>query len=193
MDQSNFAALSLAPVETGLSSQEGYLYKTFLLQWTKGNVGAVPPSAVVLPEFPYRICAVTESFSSLLGFNAKELTNSSLRLVFGPQTDLKGIKKIICEDSADDSVFLLYKRNGDEIRCSIASRVSSTPENPAISTITIVCHESESIRTVRSAMQENTDQQSFSEPVGTSGFSTDPALRAHLNAIRRLRRVSLGH
>ena len=94
-------------------------------------------TALVSLKYPYRICDVTESFASKLGFKQTELKNATLRLVFGPKTDLTRLQRVLSGHSRSEDEIWLYRKDGEEIECSIRSSTSDLQRGDPVSKITI--------------------------------------------------------
>ena len=80
------------------------------------------PSACVTADYPYRIVRQSSSFTELYGFGTKEITRSSLRVIFGPETDKDKLKATIgnaYQNQVSAESFTFYKKNGDSIVCSV--------------------------------------------------------------------------
>jgi hypothetical protein len=95
------------------------------------------PAASVLPEYPFRLCDATDSFASLLGFKVNELKGNTLRLVFGPQTDLGKLKRIMPLGSDIEEGICLYRKDGEEMNCLIRCSPSKLADGESVSLITI--------------------------------------------------------
>ena len=160
-------------------------------------------SAVVLPQYPYRICDVTEAFASTLGFKLADLKNASLRLTFGPKTDLKRLQTLLSGQTRSEEEVWLYRKDGDEMGCSICSITSSLPNGDLVSTITILNRDSEH-KSVRSAQNQDFEVRALKMPSpvqpacsmlldNETPLSRDPALLAHLRAILRSRKALAGN
>lgn len=155
-------------------------------------------SVVVLAEHPsFRILAATERFAGALGFTASELTKSSLRVAFGPETDVSIFKKILGESTLHEEAVWLYKKNGDELRCSVRSRISNNQSSEVTCTITLVSHVS--VSSMKMDQQDikaipNDLMATLPRPTNPGpSICSDPALLAHLSAIRRSRRHTKGN
>ena len=92
--------------------------------------------AVVVPYYPYRICAVSDGFSCALGFNSAELEGETLRMAFGPKTKLKDVKRVVTGKSTE-KVVCLYRKNGEKLICSVRRDAASTPNEESLSIISI--------------------------------------------------------
>ena len=80
------------------------------------------PLVFVGTDYPYRIVRITASFSELFGFKEDELTRSSLRLIFGPESDTNQLKIMILDsvrNLKEVGSFIFYKKNGDQVRCRL--------------------------------------------------------------------------
>ena len=76
-------------------------------------------SAVISPDYPYRILQQTPAFSKMFGFMNQGLGLVSLRVVFGPDTDEKKLHTTIAsivQSGEQADYFTFYKRNGDDVR-----------------------------------------------------------------------------
>jgi hypothetical protein len=57
----------------------------------------------------------------IFGFRAESL-EKSLKIITGPKTDLEGLRRIVRDGMhgvSSEGVFVLYKRNGDEVCCTV--------------------------------------------------------------------------
>jgi PAS domain S-box-containing protein len=157
------------------------------------------PSIMVNSDFPYRICEASESFADIFGFTPKELKGGSLRLFFGPGTDLQKLKKIVGDECQDDNDRLvLYRKDGDEVACSIHSTSSDLPTGDRVSSISILNYKSTQGFPPPSTQQPHDGGLPMKSALVSSTLSAecfpsiqnDPALLVHLRAIRRIRRPS---
>ena len=193
--QGNFNALTLAPIKesSGIIREEEHAsdYKKLLHTTCCGKLDPEEAlSAVVLADYPYRLSAATESFAGALGFKASELTKSSLRVAFGPQTDLHQLKRALGKGTENAISICFYKRNGDELQCSITSQVTYLSDTEPVATMTIVSLESGSLDMVSTSEETGVCQHVMPSFPGCSGNSIcdDTALKVHLSAIRRSRK-----
>jgi hypothetical protein len=161
------------------------------------DVGAFP-SALIFSDYPFRILKATASFAEVLGFRPEDLNGSSLRLCFGPCTDVHKLKKILQNKGQDDNDrIIFYRKNGDEVACSIQSSCTHMPSGETLSSIAILSYRSS---TVSDGLRTETERN----PITTSTFDAgvpeasvdpslihDPGLLMHLRAIRRSRRSSI--
>ena len=160
------------------------------------NIVAGQSSAVVLSEFPYRIFDVTDAFASTLGFKQEDLKSSSLRLTFGPKTNLKRLHSVLSGKTNCDDDVCLYRKDGEEFVCAIRSHTSNLPNEDLVSSITISNHNSgrNSVISIPNHGGEfHTDPAQFASSMMREHeptLSHDPALLAHLNAIRRSRKTA---
>jgi hypothetical protein len=91
---------------------------------------------VVEREFPYRIRSASSQFSQVFQFKEKEFASSSLRLLFGPETNVPAIRSVIggridCA-SQPQLPLTLYRKDGDEVSCSMRV-VSASSDNNTVS------------------------------------------------------------
>ncbi len=207
--QHSFCALSLTLSSAAIPSCVSYGYDTFLeggldidrkCKETLAVKQAGFPSIMVHSDYPFRICEASDSFADILGFKPKELQGGSLRLLFGPETDLQKLKKIVSDQCQDDNDRLvLYRRDGDEIACSIHSTASDLRSGERVSTLFILNYRSaqSSPLPVNAAVKQarhegrliQSAMSSFIPPIETmTPIQHDPALIVHLSAIRRCRR-----
>jgi PAS domain S-box-containing protein len=211
--QSSFRGLSLiSSVETSSSSlypcHDGdYFKQEYALdrkhKETVKQDGS--PYALVHSDYPYRICETSDSFADILGFKPKELQGGSLRLLFGPETDLQKLKKIVSDQCQDDNDRLvLYRRDGDEIACSIHSTASDLRSGERVSTISILNYTSAQRFPLATTTMKHQSAARDDEQLIKSGmrpfpstdvmmsFEHDPALLIHLSTIRRSRTAGRG-
>ncbi len=73
------------------------------------------------------------------GFKVPELKNHSLRLLFGPQTDLCKLGSIVNDFgvSPDATEIVLYRKDGEEVRCSTQSNAMISTEGCCMIVITL--------------------------------------------------------
>jgi len=76
-------------------------------------------SVVISVDYPYRVLQQTSAFSKIFGFMDEELRMVSLRVIFGPDTDVKKLQTTISNivrfgEQAD--CFTFYKKNGDDVK-----------------------------------------------------------------------------
>jgi hypothetical protein len=163
------------------------------------------PSVLIHADHPYRICEASDSFADVLGFKPKDLQGGSLRLFFGPATDLQKLKKIVGDEGQNDNDRLvLYRKDGDEIACSISSTSSSNlPSGERVSTISILNYRSAQCFPISltaagkqpsaprhdGLLMKSATSSSISSIDHIPSISHDPALLVHLSAIRRCRRA----
>ena len=79
-------------------------------------------SVLVSAAYPHRIVDHSASFSDLFEFKRDELNGSSLRLIFGPESDTKRLQMIIMNSVhhvGESGSLVFYKKNGDQVICKI--------------------------------------------------------------------------
>ena len=79
-------------------------------------------SVLVSAAYPHRIVDHSASFSDLFEFKRDELNGSSLRLIFGPESDTKRLQMIIMNsvhNVGEGGSLVFYKKNGDQVICKI--------------------------------------------------------------------------
>ena len=75
---------------------------------------------VVACESPYRFRAISPEFLQLFRFQNQELVASSLRMLFGPETDVAGLRALIEGRCSTAQIpLVLYRKDGDEVRCTV--------------------------------------------------------------------------
>ena len=209
--QSNFSALSLTSQSSDSSSCSSYGCNIFFgdgydLRKRKETTKQTGfPSIMVHSDYPYRICEAGDSFAGILGFKPKELQGGSLRLIFGPETDLQKVKKIVGDECQDDNDRLIfYRKDGDEVACSIHCTTSDLPSGERVSSISILNYRSaqscpltltaainQPAPTLYDGVLTKSAVSSLIAPIDSkASISHDPALLVHLSAIRRCRRSS---
>ena len=163
------------------------------------DIVAGPLSAVVLSEFPYRICDVTDAFASTLGFKREDLKNSSLRLTFGPKTDVKRLHSVLSGKTNCEDDVCLYRKDGGELVCWIRSNKSNLPNGDSVFSITIsTLNSGRKFVTVEGCDSDTEKKLNPAQFQVASSIireheptlSRDPALLAHINAIRRSRQAA---
>jgi hypothetical protein len=87
-------------------------------------------SLVLSPDFPHYIHEASQDLRHLLGFTDDELTNSSIRLLAGPATDLPQLSCLLSSALQDpDAVFsfplVLYRKDGSPFAVTAFGRASS--------------------------------------------------------------------
>jgi hypothetical protein len=76
-------------------------------------------SAVISADYPYRVFQQTPEFSKMFGFKESEHGLVSLRILFGPDTDLAKLKAMvsnIIRSGEHEDWFTFYKKNGDDLK-----------------------------------------------------------------------------
>jgi hypothetical protein len=166
------------------------------------------PSAHVNSEYPYRICETSESFATIFGFKPEELKGGSLRLVFGPETDVGKLNDIICDKMQDfNDRVVLYQKDGNEVACSVYSTHFDTPTGERMSSISILNYKLAQTSTLMIFQQSLGSHEGGEHTKSTTSArnrsslpcenvqppTLDPTLRLHLNAIRRSRGIARHH
>ena len=157
-------------------------------------------TAVLLSEYPHRICNASEAFSTILGFLPKQLDGKSLRMAYGPRTDVEKMKGILSGKSCSESQIFIYRRDGEELCCSARShQVDEISGQTAIALTIERCPEGGAMPPARPPptfeMEAKRCVAQFSSAVSFDSepsLSIDSALLAHLRAIRRSRKHSTG-
>jgi hypothetical protein len=76
-------------------------------------------SITVAVEPPYRFILIGESFLKYFRFEGKDLLASSLRVLFGPETDQHVVRSLVAGRCGLSRIpMVLYRRDGEEIRCT---------------------------------------------------------------------------
>ena len=70
---------------------------------------------------PYRFRSTSPAFLEKFRFKSQDINSSSLRLLFGPDTDVQAIRSIITNHLTPCVKVILYRKDGEEIRCSVRS------------------------------------------------------------------------
>ena len=78
-------------------------------------------SIVIGREHPHRFQNMSNAFLERFRFKCHDLTTSSLRLLFGPDTDVLAIRSMIAASSSPraSGLLTLYRKDGEEVRCRI--------------------------------------------------------------------------
>ena len=206
--QHNFATLSVA---TPSHSNESFVHTTAYESILRESVEICSyfqsaPAAVVLSEYPYRIYASTEAFATSLGFKSSELNKASLRLAFGPDTDLKKIKIVVTGKTKSEDNICLYRKDGGELSCSVRSHTSNMTNGEMVCSIYFTINNSaykpaqSDVKHVLKTPSENDEKLHHDKKTGPSRFdsvlrdtepllTSDPVLLVHLDAIRRSRKA----
>ena len=139
--QSSFRALSLGSTTVNSPSVSNECTEYLGGYGTDVKITHVQenPSIMVHSNYPYRICEASASFADVLGFKPKELQGGSLRLFFGPETDLHKLKKIVSDEGqGENDRVVLYQKDGSEVSCSIHCTKSDLPSWGRVSSISIL-------------------------------------------------------
>jgi PAS domain S-box-containing protein len=186
--QGSFLALALASPPSAISPALSFQYAADTF-----------PSAHVNPEYPYRISEASDSFAKIFGFKPVELKGGSLRLVFGPETDVEKLHDIMCDKGRDDNDrVVLYQKDGNEVACSVHSTTSYSPTGERMASISILNYKSAENAPYLVFRQSSASHDGGVCANGSSAESTpsygcvpplthDPKLLIHLSAIRRSR------
>ena len=76
-------------------------------------------SVLISADYPYRVFQQTPEFSKMFGFTDEELRMVSLRVIFGPDTDVKRLQATISNvvrSGEEAGCFTFYKKNGDDVK-----------------------------------------------------------------------------
>jgi hypothetical protein len=112
--------INLTAPSTDLSPESiGHLNTSILPKSSPNNDNL---SIVIARESPYRFRAMSPEFLQMFRFQSQELAASSLRLLFGPETDVAGLRALV-EGSAcccqTQIPLVLYRKDGDEVHCTV--------------------------------------------------------------------------
>ena len=206
--QLNFATLAVAaPSHSNESFVDESAYESILRKGVEicSSVQSAA-AAVVLSEYPYRIYAATEAFASSLGFKPSELNKASLRLAFGPDTDLEKIKSVVTGKTKSEDNICLYCKDGGELSFSVRSHTSIMMNGEMVSSIYFTISNSaykpvqSDVKPVLKSPRANDEKPLHDKKAGPSRFASvlrdteplltsDPVLLVHLDAIRRSRKA----
>ena len=79
------------------------------------------PCLYLNSQLPNRVLSLDASFETTFGFKKEELQRS-LRMIAGPNTDMKGFNDLIStclRDLQSERTLIFYKKNGDEVKCNV--------------------------------------------------------------------------
>jgi hypothetical protein len=155
------------------------------------------------PDCPLTQLEFTPELESLFGFKEEKL-RSSLKVLFGPRTNLKDFAQLQTQalTGQESHAFLIfYKRNGDEVACLVRARLAEPNKKNRTIYLSVKVTDQQSERAVsldswtgQSSVGENSDLRSRSNspqqwcledaPVSWT-LEMDPAVLIHMKAVRK--------
>ena len=78
-------------------------------------------NVLIAREPPHRFCMMSPLFLQLFRFKSQDLSSSSLRLIYGPKTDVQAVRNLIARPAACASAvpIIFYRKDGEEVPCFV--------------------------------------------------------------------------